>query len=163
MFEWDDVNAIDDFILCIPLKIGSTIISVFGIIYGLITTYLFILMSTRMDSWKIVYASKLDELAYFFFIFAIVIIVLIASIMLMFGVWREKEIVILIYLWSIVVHIALDWVITLIVFVYCVFINQSCFMGSGVGQALVGTVLSMAYSVMWCYFIVTVNSCRMQL
>lgn len=163
MLDWDHLATINDFVLCIPLKIGATIVALIGLVYGFIATYLFISMCVNYNSWKAVYASKLDELIYFFFIFAIVTIVFIASIILLIAICLEQDLPIQIYLWSIVVHISLNWLITIGVSLYCFFINLSCFLGSGIAEAWVNLILTLFYTVLWCYFIVTVNSFRMDI
>lgn len=161
MLDWDDVVTVDE-MLCIELREGSIFISVFGIIYGSIGILLILSFLINYETWKELYEKKIDELAYLVSIFIIISELLLTSFVLLIGILRTHEILIKFYLWSVVVHLAIDWLITLCMCSYCIVV-QSCFR-NGVGDVVVGLILlTVLYTVLWTYFIMVVNSYRMEM
>lgn len=158
MSVWDDVHAIDEF-LCVDLKAGSIIIAVLGIGYGLVGFVLFLSFLINSSEWRVLYEKKTDELAYFVFIFLIISIIFIASCILLVGVLREHDSLILIYLWCASAHVVLNFVFNLCFSFYCVWTN-SCFVYKPQGSSIVLMAVTLFYSIIWIYFIVTVNSFR---
>lgn len=157
---WDDMWGLNKFLLVFSLKCGAYVISIVGLIYGFIGLVLFASMNLQMDHWKSVYASKMDEFTYFYFLLGFTIIVFIASIVSLIGIPKENDCILIIYLWCIVLHVTINWVLTICVSFYCLFYNKHCFSGAGHGQAVNGIIIAVFYSLLWYYNIVIINSFR---
>lgn len=147
------------FLICIPLKTGIVMVVVFCLIYGVIGLVMFFKIIINYSAYEELYKKKMDVLVYLIYQFLIISITLFSSIILFVGFLRYSDMLLVIFSWSIVVHLILNWISTLIVSCYCV-VNSDCFQGSGMGQAIGGIIIAVAYTIIWCYFLVFCNSYR---
>lgn len=161
MIDWDDILTVEE-MLCIELREGSIFISVIGIFYGFIGLLLILSFLINYDVWRELYDKKTDELIFLVSIFIMIAELLFTSFVLLIGILRTHESLIKFYLWSIILHIAIDWIITLCMCSYCIVV-QGCFR-NGVADVVVGLVLlAILYTVLWSYFVMVVNSYRMEM
>lgn len=162
MTAWYDRQIVDEFVQCIPLKPGTIIVAVIGIIYGFIGLYLFMSVCVHFGHWKDIYTDRFDLLMYLFFIFMSMIIVFVASIILIVGVIGDFEILFYIYTWCIISHLGIIWLMTVVMFFYCLF-EDKCFQGHGMGHAVVASIINAFYTLVWIYVILSVNSYRLSM
>lgn len=161
MSLWDDVHYVNEF-LCIELKEGCVIIAIIGIVYGLIGFLLVLSFMINYEEWKTLYDKKIDELVFFMSLFIIISMLLLISIILLIGVLTSHEILIRLYLWSVTAHLCLDWIVTVSMCVYCVCVH-SCFRHNPAGMVVGSVMLAAFYTLVWGYFIIVVNSYRMDI
>lgn len=157
---WSYMHTIEYFVFCIPLNVGAYIIVTIGLIYGIMALFFLVSVSVNYEAYKSVYVYKIDQLYYFIILFCLVLIIFVASIILLVGVLIERSKPVLIYIWSICVHLILNVFLTLGVTIYCCY-DDVCFDGSGFGGACIMLTLTFFYSVLWSYFIYCVNSYRL--
>lgn len=154
--DWRDTQYTNKFLVWIPLKWGAVIIGIFGVLYGFIGLYFFFSMSIRFNDYKAVYINKLDLFAYLYIIFIALIVVFFVSLVLLFGVYIEDELCLLIHIYGILSHLAIIWFANMCVFLYCLF-ARTCFGSQGVGYAAVTFICGAFYSFFWLYLVVCVN------
>lgn len=162
MFSWDDQIQFDVFLLCIPLKAGSIIISVIGIIYGFIGLFFFMSICIHFSLWKSLYAGRFDLLMHLFVIFLSLIGVFVVSIILMVAIFTDEDTLMFVFIWGVICHLLVVWLTNFGLFVYC-FVVLTCFQSQGPGYALVNLIFNIYYSFIWWYTVLIINSYRMTL
>lgn len=158
--RWDECVTLDDFLQCIPLKVGVLIVAICGILYGFIGVFLFLSIILHFYDYTIVYIKKRDLLIYLMIIFGMISKIFVASIFLLWGVSFQEDWPVFVFLWIAILHVFLIWLVTISMCSYCAFSNISCFQGSGIGMVLTSLVGTVFYSAFWIYIIIAVNSYR---
>lgn len=160
MTAWYDKRFVDEFVQCIPLRPGTIIIAVIGMIYGFIGLFFFMSVCVHFGHWKDIYINRFDLLMYLFFIFMSMIVVFVASIILIVAVFIELEVLYYIYTWCIISHLGIIWMLTIVMFFYCL-VEDKCFQGNGAGHAVVASIINAFYTLVWIYAMLSVNSYRL--
>lgn len=163
-FLWDEVHIyVEEFLYCLPVKQGTKIIAVCTFIYGAFGACSVLSFCLNFKLWKDVYAKKFDLLIYLMVMCGIISICMIAGTILIIGTWKESQTTVIVSLWLILLHLCLYLLCNLMASFYCVFVNQQCCNTDGIGFSLMCLLLTFGYTVLWYYFILIINSTRIDM
>lgn len=159
--NWDWIGQrlplVHFFLLCIPLRFTGYIVALGCFIYSVLCFGLVMKISNQRDKYLQAYADKMDVLVVLVIYLSSTTHFMVTCVFLFVGTVLKCRTHVEIFIWSIIFHVLVNIVSTIVVSIYCIF-NDQCFNGSGLAQSVIGLVLTFLYTMMWIYIISSLNS-----